>query len=88
MKRTKSKPLYEPSAEDAAKLVAKHLGAYGKTGGWIYDKNDRPMYHGWSAYAEWLQHNGIIKSHEVTDPATGGMVIRYAVNWRRLKRPY
>jgi hypothetical protein len=87
MRRAKPKPLYEPTPEDAAKLVAKHLGAYGKTGGWIYDKNDRPMYHGWSAYAERLRHSGIIKSHEVTDPATGDMVIRYAINWRRLKRP-
>lgn len=86
MKRAKSKPLYEPTAEAATKLVAKHLGAYGKAGGWIYDRHDRPMHHGWSAYAESLQQAGIVKAHEVTDPATRKMVVRYAVNWRRLKR--
>ena len=88
MRRATPKPLYEPTPEAAAKLVAKHLGAYGKTGGWIYDRHDRPMHHGWSAYAKQLQHAAIIKSHEVTDPATGDMVIRYAINWRRLKRPF
>ncbi len=87
MRRAKPKPLYEPTPEHAAKLVAKHLGVYGKVGGWLYDKNDRPMYHGWSAYADALRTGGIIKAHEVTDPATRGMVIRYAINWRRLKRP-
>lgn len=87
MKRSQPKPLYEASPEDAAKLVAKHLGAYGKAGGWIYDRHDRPMYHGWTDYAVNLQVLGIIKPHEVTDPATGDMVTRYAINWRRLKRP-
>jgi hypothetical protein len=87
MRRAKPKPLYEPSPEHAAKIVAKHLGVYGKVGGWLYDRNDRPIVQGWAAYADRLTTNGIIKPHEVTDPATRKMVTRYAIDWRRLKRP-
>ena len=81
------RPLYEASPEEAAKIIAKHLGAKGKAGGWIYDRHDRPMYHGWSAYADYLSKSGIIKPRLVTDGRKGVKVTRYAINWRRLRRP-
>jgi hypothetical protein len=81
------KTLYEPSAIAAAKVIAEQIGAYGKVGGWIYDKNDRPMFHGWYAYAEHLTAYGVIKEKLVTDPSKGKKVTRYAINWRRLRRP-
>ena len=75
-----TRPLYEPTAIAAAKIIAKHQGHAGKVGGWIYDSNDRPIVQGWSSYA-----TNAIAAVQVTDPRTGNLVTRYAINWRRVR---
>jgi hypothetical protein len=85
-------PLYEATPEAAAKIIAEHVGAKGKAGGWIYDRHDRPMFHGWNAYAKALTASGIIRAKLVTEHRKsrknhGQKVTRYAINWRRLRRP-
>ncbi len=79
-----SRPLYEPNRIAAAKIVASHRGHYGKVGGWIYDKNDRPIVQGWHAYGGRLEQAGVIAEREVTDPRTGRRVNRWAIAWQRL----
>ena len=81
------KPLYEATPEAAAKIVAKHYGDVGRVGGWIYTPAGRPMYHGWLTYARALDSQGVLKAKLVTDPKKGIKVTRYAINWRRLRRP-
>lgn len=86
MKRSKPKPLYESTPERAAKIVAKHLGVYGKPGGWIYNRHGEAICQGWTDYARRLTARRIIGAKEVTD-SKGEKVTRYAINWRRLERP-
>jgi hypothetical protein len=46
-----SKPTWQMSRRELAKVVAAHFGYYGKVGGWIYQPNGRPVAHGWDAFA-------------------------------------
>lgn len=49
----------------AAKQYAKIRGHEGRKGGWIYSQYERPMAHGWVAYADkaaW--HRWIVKTEE------------------------
>ena len=78
------RPLYEPTREAAAKIVASHRGDYGKVGGWIYNQQGRPIVQGWHAYGGRLEQAGILAEREVTDPRTRRRVIRWALNWGRV----
>ena len=77
------KPLYEPSAIAAAKVVAAHKGDKGRVGGWIYTPAGRPIVQGWAAYADDLERWGHIAAGVVTG-RDGKPVTRYAINWRRV----
>ena len=79
-----SRPLYEPTREAAAKIVASHRGHRGKVGGWIYDQQGRPIVQGWHAYGGRLEQAGILVEREVTDPRTSRRVIRWAIAWQRV----
>jgi len=69
---------YEPSELAAAKVIAGHFGIEGRSGGWLYDSQDRPVCHGWESYRRLVRW--AIGSKEV-----GGQV-RWFPDWRKLRR--
>jgi hypothetical protein len=79
-----ARPLYEKSPEDAARIIARHLGYHGREGGWIYDRHGRPVIQGYWKLA--VRLGRAIVPKEVTDPKTGQLVTRYAINWGVLPR--
>lgn len=79
--------MYEKSAVAAAKLIAQHEGVSGKVGGWLYTQHGEPICQGWADYAKRMTARGVIRPKQVIDPKTGKTTTRYAINWRRLRRP-
>lgn len=69
--------LYEPTAEAAAKIYAKSVGAHGHSGGWIHSRTGRPLVQGWSAYSKILLIQRIVVPKEINGKT------RYAINWRK-----
>lgn len=66
-----TKPTWRMNGTDLAKVFAAHFGYAGRTGGWIYDSNGRPVAHGWQAFAAQLTRRGWI-------------TVGQGVNWRRV----
>jgi hypothetical protein len=79
--------IYEKTPMAAAKIVAENRGVKGKAGGWLYDRHGKAIVQGWAAYTKQLQAAGIVNPIEITNPKTGEKTTRYAINWRRLRRP-
>ncbi len=73
------KKLYEPSAIAAARQYAHLVGDHGHSGGWIHDRNGRPIVQGWVAYAETQRKLRVI-APKVTNHET-----RWAIVWHRGK---
>jgi len=76
--------LYEKNLEAAARVIARHQGIVGDSGGWLY-RNGRHVVQGYRAYGKRLQAVGAIVPREVTDPASGRKVTRYAIAWDRVR---
>ena len=78
------KPTFQQDISELGRTFAAHHGWQGKSGGWIYDHNDRPFVQGYWALGEILAALGIVEvgkgihwraQHAVTrepDPAVVG----------------
>ena len=64
-----SKPTWEMKPRALARVFGEHFGFAGRTGGWIYSPEGRPVAHGWDQFAQQLQRRGWIR-------------VGSGVNWR------
>jgi hypothetical protein len=74
-----ARPLYEPSAEAAAKIVARHLGIRGDVGGYLRRPDGSVVCQGWSKWTRRLMNRKAIVAREVTH--NGDATTRWAVSW-------
>ena len=71
--------------EDLAKYLAFLLGYEGKTGGWIYDKNNNVVAQGWSALAFNFQNKKWIFSYKFKDHENNEKE-RFIIDWKNIPR--
>lgn len=57
----KSVPTWRMAPVELARVFADHFGWAGRSGGWIYDQNGRPVAHGWASLASRLAALGWIQ---------------------------